>query len=142
MLPVTFYKTLAARNCSCFRNAFYFRKQFSSAVENKRLNLSDTCIKQLKKICDGRNFIRVTVEGGGCSGFQYKFDLDDKLEANDLVFGENHAKVVIDQESIEYVNGSTVDFHTELIRSGFRIIDNPKAEQGCSCGASFSIKIN
>lgn len=106
------------------------------------MKLSDTCLKRLREICDEKSFLRVTIEGGGCSGFQYKFDIDDKLESDDLVFGENDARVVIDQMSIEYVDGSTIDFHTELIRSGFRIINNPKAEQGCSCGASFAIKLD
>lgn len=107
-----------------------------------QLKLSDSCVKRLKEICDDKSFLRVTIEGGGCSGFQYKFDIDDKLESDDMVFGENDARVVIDQTSIEYVNGSTIDFHTELIRSGFRIINNPKAENGCSCGASFAIKLD
>lgn len=82
------------------------------------------------------------VEGGGCSGFQYKLEIDDKLQKDDLSFGEDGAKVVVDEVSIEYVAGSTIDFHTELIRAGFRIISNPKAEHGCSCGASFSIKVD
>lgn len=106
------------------------------------MKLSDTCLKRLREICDEKSFLRVTIEGGGCSGFQYKLDIDDKLESDDLVFGENDARVVIDQTSLEYVDGSTIDFHTELIRSGFRIINNPKAEQGCSCGASFAIKLD
>ncbi|XP_065093425.1 iron-sulfur cluster assembly 2 homolog, mitochondrial [Ochlerotatus camptorhynchus] len=106
------------------------------------LKLSDTCLKRLREICDEKSFLRITIEGGGCSGFQYKFDIDDKLKSDDLVYGENDARVVIDQTSIEYVDGSMIDFHTELIRSGFRIINNPKAEQGCSCGASFAIKLN
>lgn len=114
----------------------------SQSTGKGHLKLSDTCVKRLKEICDDKSFLRVTIEGGGCSGFQYKFDIDDKLEADDVVFGEKDARVVIDQTSIEYVNGSTIDFHTELIRSGFRIINNPKAEQGCSCGASFAIKLD
>ncbi|XP_058834392.1 iron-sulfur cluster assembly 2 homolog, mitochondrial [Topomyia yanbarensis] len=117
-----------------------FSPYTTEAVKNG-LKLSDSCIKRLKEICNDKSFLRVTIEGGGCSGFQYKFDIDDKLEADDLIYGSNSARVVIDSSSIEYVDGSTIDFHTELIRSGFRIIQNPKAEQGCSCGASFSIKI-
>ncbi|XP_062563735.1 iron-sulfur cluster assembly 2 homolog, mitochondrial [Armigeres subalbatus] len=116
---------------------------FSSQPTDKgHLRLSDTCVKRLKEICDAKSFLRVTIEGGGCSGFQYKFDIDDSLAPDDYIFGEADARVVIDQTSIEYVSGSTIDFHTELIRSGFRIINNPKAEQGCSCGASFAIKLD
>ncbi|KAM7361139.1 iron-sulfur cluster assembly 2 homolog, mitochondrial [Cochliomyia hominivorax] len=115
----------------------------SSCVNNEnKLLISDSCLKRLREICQDGSFLRITVEGGGCSGFQYKFDLDNKINADDLQFGEENAKVVIDNVSLEYCTGATVDFHTELIRSGFRMLANPLAEQGCSCGASFSIKLD
>lgn len=106
-----------------------------------QLQVSESCLKRLREICNDGSFLRVTVEGGGCSGFQYKFDLDSKLNEDDLQFGDGQAKVVIDTVSLEYCTGATVDYHSELIRAGFRMIANPLAEQGCSCGSSFSIKL-
>ncbi|PSN56884.1 Iron-sulfur cluster assembly 2, partial [Blattella germanica] len=94
------------------------------------LTISDSCIERLKQISSDGSYLRIMVEGGGCSGFQYN------------VFNKNGVKVVIDETSLDYVRGSTVEYHEELIRSAFRIINNPLAEQGCSCGASFSIKID
>lgn len=102
-------------------------------------------MKKLKEISEreSKKYLRISVDGGGCSGFQYVFDLDDKVNADDIVIGEDgQGQVVIDNVSLEYCGGSTVDYHTELIRSGFRIVGNPKAEQGCSCGASFAIKLD
>lgn len=106
-----------------------------------QLKLSDSCVNRLKEICHDGSFLRVVVEGGGCSGFQYKLEMDQTINKDDLQFGPEGAKVVIDETSIEYISGATVDYHIELIRAGFRIIDNPKAEGGCSCGASFNIKL-
>ncbi|CAH1792082.1 unnamed protein product [Owenia fusiformis] len=102
------------------------------------VQISDSCIKRMKKI--GAEQLRILVEGGGCSGFQYKFEVDKTVNEDDRVFEREGVKIIVDEDSVEYLNGSTVDYHEELIKSAFRVIDNPNAEQGCSCGASFSVK--
>ncbi|XP_018016697.1 iron-sulfur cluster assembly 2 homolog, mitochondrial-like [Hyalella azteca] len=86
-------------------------------------------------------FLRIVVEGGGCSGFQYKFNLEDKLQPDDRRFGPPDASVVTDEVSLSFIKGATVEYHTELIRAAFRIVNNPQSKAGCSCGASFAIKI-
>ncbi|EEB18414.1 conserved hypothetical protein [Pediculus humanus corporis] len=106
-------------------------------LPKQTLNISDNCIKRLSEIINDNSFLRIYVEGGGCSGFQYKFDLDKELEKEDIVFKKDGFKVVVDEKSLEYIKGSTIDYQTELIRSAFRIVDNPQAAQGCSCVSCF-----
>merc|ERR1711973_208524 len=111
------------------------------------LVISDTAVERLNQIVEGNGWLRVAVEGGGCSGFQYKLDLEaenegHKVTEDDVVMEKRGAKVVVDKESLEYLGGATVDYHVEPIRAGFRVVSNPKAEGGCSCGASFNIKID
>ncbi|WP_291076322.1 iron-sulfur cluster insertion protein ErpA [Hyphomonas sp.] len=87
---------------------------------------------------DGADFLRVSVEGGGCSGFSYKFDFDSAAGEDDVVLERDGARVLIDEMSLEFLKGSEIDFTTELIGAAFRI-NNPNATAACGCGTSFSI---
>ena len=82
--------------------------------------------------------LRVSVEGGGCSGFQYKFDLSDGADADDLVSETDGVRLVVDPVSLDLVAGSTVDFVESLGGAAFKV-ENPQAASGCGCGSSFGI---
>ncbi|HEX7774901.1 MAG TPA: iron-sulfur cluster insertion protein ErpA [Parvibaculum sp.] len=82
--------------------------------------------------------LRVSVSGGGCSGFQYGFTLDDARAADDLVLERAGATVLIDAMSVMYLEGSEIDFVDDLIGSSFKI-QNPNATASCGCGTSFSV---
>lgn len=82
--------------------------------------------------------LRLSVEGGGCSGFQYRYGLADEIEADDNVVMLGDVKLVVDPMSLDLVDGSEVDFVESLGGSAFRIT-NPQAASGCGCGASFSV---
>ena len=81
--------------------------------------------------------LRVAVEGGGCSGFQYEIDLDT-VKDNDLVLRGNGESVVIDSVSLPFLTSAVIDFSEELIGARF-VIDNPNASSSCGCGVSFSM---
>ena len=85
-----------------------------------------------------QSVLRVSVEGGGCSGFQYKFDITREREADDIVIAGNGATVVIDPVSLEYMSGSYIDFVDDLIGASFKI-ENPHATASCGCGTSFAL---
>ena len=82
--------------------------------------------------------LRVAVEGGGCSGFQYKFDIVADQTDDDLVLDANGFSVLVDSMSVEYMAGSEIDFSDELIGAAFKI-NNPNATANCGCGTSFSL---
>lgn len=82
--------------------------------------------------------LRLSVEGGGCSGFQYRYGLADEIDAEDSVVARGEVKLVVDPVSLDLVDGSEVDFVESLGGSAFRIT-NPQAASGCGCGASFSV---
>ena len=93
----------------------------------------------------GDRRLRISVESGGCSGFQYTFTMEDEslpLDSSDSVFKRDEAVVVVDDVSMEFVRGATVDFVQEMIRSSFAVVNNPNSEAGCGCGASFSLKMD
>lgn len=84
------------------------------------------------------SMLRISVNGGGCSGFQYGFDVDADRGDDDLLLERDGAGVLIDETSLQYLKGSTVDFVDDLIGQAFRI-DNPQAVASCGCGTSFSL---
>ena len=83
-------------------------------------------------------FMRVAVEGGGCSGFQYIFKFDATKNDDDLVFETGGVQVVVDEVSLELVSGGRLDYVEELIGSFFQVV-NPNASSSCGCGTSFSL---
>ena len=102
----------------------------------KKLEFTDSAKNQIEKITksDGKKYFRIAVQGGGCSGFKYKFTFDDKIEKDDILFD----KAVIDRQSLDIIAGSIVDFKKEMIGETFSI-KNPKASASCGCGLSFSV---
>ena len=82
--------------------------------------------------------LRVSVEGGGCSGFQYKFDIDRNKADDDIVIAHDDATVLIDPVSLNYMAGAEIDFVDDLIGASFRV-NNPNAKASCGCGTSFAL---
>lgn len=82
--------------------------------------------------------LRVSVEGGGCSGFQYRFDVEREKADDDMVIARNDATILIDPVSVGFLAGSEIDFVDDLIGASFKI-NNPNAKSSCGCGTSFSL---
>ena len=104
---------------------------------NKEIKFTDKAIKQINNLLvekEKGSFFRIAIKGGGCSGFQYDFSFDTKAEQDDLVFNN----VLIDKKSAELLNGSEVDYVSELIGESFKIT-NPQSKSSCGCGVSFSL---
>ncbi|EFJ41479.1 hypothetical protein VOLCADRAFT_107681 [Volvox carteri f. nagariensis] len=85
--------------------------------------------------------LRVEVEGGGCSGFQYKFKLEEATKEDDMVFECEGGRVVCDVISLEFLRGAVLEFEDSIMRSAFTISKNPNAEASCGCGSSFAAKM-
>ncbi|CAH8444898.1 unnamed protein product [Schistosoma turkestanicum] len=106
------------------------------------LFLTESSIQRLKQIEANGSLMRILVDSGGCSGFQYKFQLVDKIQETDKVIKQDDVTIVIDDVSLEFIKGSTIDYEDELIRSGFCVLNNPQVDKSCSCGVSFSPKLD
>ncbi|KAG4215887.1 hypothetical protein ERO13_A01G206300v2 [Gossypium hirsutum] len=109
------------------------------------IHMTDNCVKRIKELQASKELseekmLRLSVETGGCSGFQYVFDLDDKTNQDDRVFERGGVKLIVDNISYDFVKGATVDYIEELIRSAFLVTTNPSAVGGCSCKSSFMVK--
>ena len=103
----------------------------------KKIEFTKDAIQQIEKIVTNNSpnkYFRISVKGGGCSGFKYSFTFEDKQEKDDILFN----KTIIDKESLDILKGSIVDFKKELIGDSFTI-KNPKAKASCGCGLSFSV---
>lgn len=104
--------------------------------------VSDSAFRRLGSILekDGRDAgqLRVSVSGGGCSGFQYKFDLDTSAEDGDIVVERDGTRVAVDGMSLMFLMGAEIDFVEDLTGSYFRVT-NPNAKSSCGCGSSFAI---
>jgi len=123
------------------------------------LNITGSCAARIKQLASTRPnpekvFLRLYVDAGGCSGFQYKFLLlsEDNTEDNDeeedgtidpeedIVLVKDGMRVVVDQTSLDLLRGSTIDYVQEMIRSSFAVVGNPQSESACGCGSSFAVK--
>ncbi|EDQ33340.1 Iron-sulfur cluster assembly accessory protein [Hoeflea phototrophica DFL-43] len=110
-------------------------------TETATVTLSESAARRIKEIVSaeqGKSALRVSVEGGGCSGFSYKFDLDNEPGEDDIVLERDDARVLIDQVSLVYMAGSEIDFVDNLMGQAFQI-KNPNAVASCGCGTSFSV---
>lgn len=110
-------------------------------MENVPLTLSPSAAARVATIASKQGkpaILRLSVEGGGCSGFQYKFGLAEDAAADDAVVETDGVKLVVDEVSLDLVSGCVVDYVESLGGAAFKV-ENPQATAGCGCGSSFAI---
>ena len=104
---------------------------------SNKIEFTDSAKKEIERVVSqksSKTYFRISVQGGGCSGFKYNFTFDSKIEKDDRIFN----KTLIAKTSLELINGSIVDYKKEMIGNSF-VIKNPKATSSCGCGLSFSV---
>ena len=113
----------------------------SDTLELSPVGLTASAAKQVRKVLakePAGAVLRVAVNGGGCSGFQYAFDIVQERDADDLVVERDGAVVLIDPVSLDFLRGANIDYVDDLIGQAFKI-DNPNATASCGCGTSFAL---
>ncbi|CAK9151995.1 unnamed protein product [Ilex paraguariensis] len=118
-------------------------QSFSETSSLDAVHLTDNCVRRMKELQADEakeRMLRLSIDAGGCSGFQYTFSLEDKTNTDDRIFERDGVKLVVDKISLDFVRGATVDYVEELIRSAFQVATNPSAVGGCSCKSSFMVK--
>jgi iron-sulfur cluster assembly accessory protein len=113
----------------------------TTTAEAQFVSLSERAAKRISAILSMEApgaMLRVAVKGGGCSGFQYEFDITTARNADDLVLQKEGAVVLVDPVSVDFMKGAEIDFSSELIGAAFKI-NNPNATSSCGCGTSFSV---
>jgi iron-sulfur cluster insertion protein len=109
-------------------------------MSDPQITLSEAAARQIKAVLASQNkaFLRVSVVGGGCSGFSYKYDLEAEAAEDDLRIERDGATVLVDPMSVEFLASSEIDYVDELIGASFQI-RNPNAVAACGCGVSFAV---
>jgi iron-sulfur cluster insertion protein len=104
------------------------------------VSISESAARRLNKIlkAEDASALRISVKGGGCSGFQYAFDIENAQADDDVVISRDGATIVVDPVSLEYMKGSVVDFVDDLMGQAFKV-RNPNAVATCGCGVSFTV---
>lgn len=115
---------------------------FDMTAADRVLHITDAAAQRLHAMIEmegGKELmLRITVSGGGCSGFQYGFTFDDKMTPDDLTFEKDGVRVVTDDVSMNLLAGSEVDYKDELVGAYFTV-NNPNAASSCGCGTSFAV---
>ena len=116
--------------------------EIGAISEERRVGMTANAAKRVAWLIDQEDqdglMLRVSVSGGGCSGFQYGFSFDDTVNADDHTFERDGVQVVVDDMSLDLLTGSEIDFVEDLIGASFQI-KNPQATSSCGCGSSFAI---
>jgi len=107
---------------------------------DKNIDITINAIEHISKVIksDNAKYFRISVLGGGCAGFQYKFEFENNKNKDDNIIETSKFQILIDNSSLKLVEGSTIDYVEELIGSSFKIT-NPQASSSCGCGTSFSL---
>jgi iron-sulfur cluster assembly accessory protein len=115
----------------------------SEPVQTEQITLTSAAAAAVGDLLAKRNLqgyaLRVFISGGGCSGYQYGMALEANIREEDLAYEYNGVKVVVDEVSINYLRGATIDYVEDVMGSGFKI-ENPNAVSSCGCGSSFRTK--